>query len=277
MTENKGRTAKFVYGICLSVLTAAVAAAFIVQVWAIYRSSASDPFTATIVAEKFSQIAVPVWLWIAAVVGGGVLSYVFPEPQEKPKTYTDVKKTLTRLKNRLSKDGDGWKELEKSSRTRTVVWIVCAALCVVAAVVSLVYLLDLDYAATFEKAFFISHVEAEKFIKIFPWILGAFAVVTGAVFYETYSVKKEAARAKELLVESVKKGEKPESSKEQSSVWEKLGRKLAVFGTDKGIFWTRIGLGAVGVVLVVVGIVNGGMADVFTKAINLCKQCIGLG
>jgi len=27
----------------------------------------------------------------------------------------------------------------------------------------------------------------------------------------------------------------------------------------------------------VVGIVNGGMADVLTKAVNLCKQCIGLG
>ncbi len=44
--------------------------------------------------------------------------------------------------------------------------------------------------------------------------------------------------------------------------------------------WTvafRVGLGLAGVALVVVGIFNGGMRDVFLKAVNICTQCIGLG
>ncbi|MBO4940102.1 MAG: thioredoxin [Clostridia bacterium] len=40
---------------------------------------------------------------------------------------------------------------------------------------------------------------------------------------------------------------------------------------------SRIALAAVGVVLVVVGIFNGGMADVLEKAVQICTQCIGLG
>jgi hypothetical protein len=34
---------------------------------------------------------------------------------------------------------------------------------------------------------------------------------------------------------------------------------------------------AVAVAFVVVGIINGGMNDVFTKAVAICTECIGLG
>ncbi len=45
-------------------------------------------------------------------------------------------------------------------------------------------------------------------------------------------------------------------------------------------FWVvafRVGLGVAGIALVAVGIFNGGMKDVFLKAVNICTQCIGLG
>ena len=32
-----------------------------------------------------------------------------------------------------------------------------------------------------------------------------------------------------------------------------------------------------GIVLVVLGILNGGMLDVLTKAVRICSECIGLG
>ncbi|MBQ8341826.1 MAG: thioredoxin [Clostridia bacterium] len=34
---------------------------------------------------------------------------------------------------------------------------------------------------------------------------------------------------------------------------------------------------AVGIVFVVLGVLNGGMADVLGKAIRICTECIGLG
>jgi hypothetical protein len=44
-----------------------------------------------------------------------------------------------------------------------------------------------------------------------------------------------------------------------------------------GLWIVRGVLLAAGIALIVVGIVNGGMADVFEKARNICTQCIGLG
>lgn len=39
----------------------------------------------------------------------------------------------------------------------------------------------------------------------------------------------------------------------------------------------RIAVIAAAAVLIAVGIFNGGMRDVFVKAINICTECIGLG
>ncbi|MBQ3081038.1 MAG: hypothetical protein IJC49_01130 [Clostridia bacterium] len=41
--------------------------------------------------------------------------------------------------------------------------------------------------------------------------------------------------------------------------------------------WVRITLLVIGVVLVAIGVLAGGMADVLAKAINICTECVGLG
>ena len=51
----------------------------------------------------------------------------------------------------------------------------------------------------------------------------------------------------------------------------------SIFKNAKMIFFLRIGLLIFSVVLIIIGIVNGGMADVYEKAKNICTQCIGLG
>ncbi len=40
---------------------------------------------------------------------------------------------------------------------------------------------------------------------------------------------------------------------------------------------TRVFVFALSAVLIVLGIVNGGLYDVFVKAVNICTECIGLG
>lgn len=39
----------------------------------------------------------------------------------------------------------------------------------------------------------------------------------------------------------------------------------------------RCGLLILALVLIVLGVLNGGLRDVFVKAANLCTECIGLG
>lgn len=45
--------------------------------------------------------------------------------------------------------------------------------------------------------------------------------------------------------------------------------------TRKAILWA--GLCAAAIVLIVLGVVNGGARDVFAKAVRICSECIGLG
>lgn len=45
--------------------------------------------------------------------------------------------------------------------------------------------------------------------------------------------------------------------------------------TRKQALWAA--LFGVGVLLIVLGILNGGMQDVLTKAVKICSECIGLG
>lgn len=41
--------------------------------------------------------------------------------------------------------------------------------------------------------------------------------------------------------------------------------------------WTGIALAAVGILMIAFGIYRGEMEVVFTKAVNICMECIGIG
>lgn len=277
MTEKKVQLAKRLYGICLSVLTVLMAVLFIVQIWRLFRSNADTPYSLESVSKYFNQIALPFWFWLGAVALGGVLSYAFPNAEEKPKAFVDTRVLLNRLKGRLPENEGGMVALKQETALRTLVWFAAAALCAASTVITLVYLFDGTYTATLTTEFFKSHVEAEKFIKIFPWVFAGLCVCAGALIYQSYSLKKELSMVKELLAERTKRGEKPVQREIPPTIWAKWTKKLTFFGSDRSVFIIRLGLAMAGVALFVFGILNGGMADVLTKAINICTQCIGLG
>ena len=45
--------------------------------------------------------------------------------------------------------------------------------------------------------------------------------------------------------------------------------------TGKRALWTALVCAAI--LLIVLGVVNGGAKDVLTKAVKICSECIGLG
>ena len=265
MTEKSVQNLRRIYGICLSILSVVVAALFIVQILAIFRSE--EGYTVELISKKFSQIAIPFWLWLVSIVGGGVITYKFPEEEEKPKAFVDMKITLKRLQSRIPQDVEGLREVNETANKRKMFWLVSVGVCVVSTVVSLVYLLNMGYTAKFDTEFFQSHVEAEKLIMIAPWVLVALGVCAGALIYQGYCLKKELAKVKIVFADCAKAKMliKPQEEKKKREMSPKL------------VMAVRAGLAVVGVVLFIVGIFNGGMADVLTKAINICTQCIGLG
>ena len=84
MTEVNIRKIRKIYGICMAVYSAIVGILFIIQVWAIYRSTPNDPYTVESISAAFSKIAVPVWIGVAALIAGAFIPSV---AAEKTKAY----------------------------------------------------------------------------------------------------------------------------------------------------------------------------------------------
>lgn len=56
------------------------------------------------------------------------------------------------------------------------------------------------------------------------------------------------------------------------------GKKAgAAEGRARSLGLLRLGLLALALVLIVLGVLNGGLGDACVKAINICAECIGLG
>ena len=55
------------------------------------------------------------------------------------------------------------------------------------------------------------------------------------------------------------------------------GAFAAIIASPYALLAARLAVLAAAIVLIVLGVLNGGMADVLGKAINICTECIGLG
>ncbi len=272
MTEKTKKYIRRGVGIFLAVWTVLVGIAFIVQVLRIY-SFGDKAFTPARIGEYFAQIAVPVYIWIAAVVAAIVLYWIFPAPKEKVVPYIELEYTLSKLNKRLPETSESAKKLQ---RNRLIAKCVCGVACVVCVVFALVYLIA-DYKLAASGGFLAKHPEAERILRALVWIVAATALSVGTVYYVQDTFRKEIHIAKSEIAANAKKGVKVENKEEKPSLKSILKKKFAFVSSGKFILGLRIGVAAVAVAFIVIGICNGGIASVLYKAINICTQCIGLG
>ena len=277
MTKEKKSVFWLVYGIFLSVFTAVVGVLFIVQVWRIFNAGGKGGYTVPVISARFSEIAVPVYLWILAVLVGGVLSYVFPKAERKPKAYVETQIQLERLYKRV----DGATELpevKKSQNFRLVLRIACLVLCLFSTVMGLNVLLNTSYTPKLTGEFFVGHnAVVDRLIFMLPWALGAGIAGWLTVILSEKSRMQEVTFLKETLVQQVKDQKTPSQKNSTESCEEHSCKMCAFFRSAKFLLGIRIALAVIAVVLCVVGVFNGGMDDILKKAINICTQCIGLG
>ena len=276
MTEQRKNTLRSVYSVFLAVWTGIVGIAFIVQIYSVYFSA--EKYTVQNVSAHFKQIALLFWVWIIAIAGGGVLGFIIPQDKDKPKAYIETSAVLEKLKRRLPNYGDDLALVKKEKTFRLAFNISALLACAIAAVVSVWILLDKSYTPRFTSAFFTNHYCAvDRLLRALPWVLGAALVCILSYTVGKYSYLRETAGVKETLVINAKAGVKTPVQSAKPTVWERIERKCAFTKTKGWYIGVRVAVAAVGVTLVIVGMLNGGMRDVLMKAINICTQCIGLG
>ena len=136
MTKNTKRLWR-IYKIFISVFTTIVGALFIVQAWRIFIAGGKGGYTVPIIRQRFSEIAIPVYLWLAAIVVGGVCTYISAEEEAKPKAFVETRVQLQRLYGRV-KDSEKLPEIKKCKRFRFALYIECLLVAIFALVMVLV-------------------------------------------------------------------------------------------------------------------------------------------
>ena len=258
MSPKQKKLMHNICGIVCAVLLVLTAVLFAVSCVQIYKSGAS-PFTRESVAAHFARIAVPVYACIAVVAVSGLLSLIFPAEAERTARRADEEMTLARLRRK----GETTPRAEQEEKRRRMLRYAAAAVVAVAAVIPLPLVLNVSRYAE-ERGSYNDIVLS----MVIPVAICA-AVALGACIAVSFLCRASVRREIALL-----RGE------DERVVINAAACPIRAFAAQhkaKLLLGLRVLLLVVGIALVIVGVLNGGMADVLGKAINICTECIGLG
>ena len=245
-----------IYGIVLSLALAAAAVCLIVACWNIYHMGGQYPYNAKRVAEAFAPIAVPVYLALALSVGSLFLPGK-PEKQKMEKNYPLMLEKLHQ-KNDFEACGDSnlveaiRRQQGKRKRNAILSW----GLLALGTLVFLWY--SLDSTHIFSKD---SHEITRNMGKGALVMLLCLGVPFGFGIYAAYAHKASICREWELM----------------KLVAVPCEKSAAEVSDKKWLPYVQLSLFAIALVMIIGGAVLGGWRDVLTKAVNICRECVGLG
>ncbi|MDE6104449.1 MAG: hypothetical protein K2G38_02010 [Clostridia bacterium] len=283
--QKNGKYVRLIYGILLGVMTVILGALLIGFTFEIYNggSDGLSVFSREKVGKQLMRLLPAIVIWIVMVAAGFVLWEVFPEPKRKLKP--DTRYTLYRLKKRMPRTVEG--DLQNSlnavkheEKILKILWLAAGALCLGAAIYTIVYLATPSNFPAVEN---LSQPVYDMVKHVMPCVAAAFAVCLGVAVYEGISAKKQLKEVT-ILTRGIKEAQpKPNrirvwlEAKSESSKFFAFLLKTFDFNVKHRVLILRIIVGCLGVAFVIAGIFNGSMREVFTKAIAICTECIGLG
>lgn len=261
MPQTIRKRIHLIYGCILAALTAVLGIALILSVLDIY-SSGPRAYSYESIGNAFWRISALVFVVIGGIIGGIVLNLTIPLENQRPKAVRDDVAVMVKLRNRAGVQPESAKQI----KLRRIYKIGTAVLSVIIMIPSAIYLLLPFFPGWKEKLFTVDNLNGDIIRSVYIVMIPA-VICLGLCFLCAMLVRKslraEADIYKKALAASTTRSPAPKvekSSKTPLSVWVLRGSIVVV-----------------AVAFVVVGIINGGMNDVFTKAVAICTECIGLG
>ena len=261
--------------ILLAVWSVVLGVAFIVAVCRVYTLGGARPFTVKNVTAEMAWVSLFIWVWLILLAASIVISILYTPPTVKDKGGVDESVTLKRLQARLlpniQKEGGRYELYLQNENKYThlqtafgiaecVLWLIAVCVCA--------------YHVSVAKQ---TYTADGLIFACLPWIIGGFILSLVSVYVRGACVKKQIALCKAQMALDAKEGIPLAKGELQPTLCEKIVAKFPFLQSPKFLAAMRIALATVGVVLVVVGICNGGMNEVFKKAVQLCRQCVGIG
>ncbi len=217
-------------------------------------ASGEQPFSREAVAEAFLEIRIPVFFCLILIPLGIPVKYFFPHPISPlapDRTFVRLQQ-LQKTKDLFLAEESVIKAVKKEQNRRKLAFFLPLLLLLIGSLVFLFYALQ-------PESFVLTDINGSvisAMLLLLPCLLPAF--LSG--LFAAYDRKKSALREIELLKNCPKK---------ETPVEKKTDVKC------KPVI--RILLILAALLLLLLGIFGKGFADVLTKAVNICTECIGLG
>ena len=269
MSKKAIENIRFIYGIVLSVMLIVTGILLMIACVNVYKIG-NRPFTTENIANAFAKIAIFVWVTVGLTVIRLIAKLFFPDPKSARKAIKDKKITLAHLQSKLNMaacDENTLSLIKKEQKTHTVLQIATIAIACVAAIPAAIYAFNFNnYSADYNASV----------IAACLWVLPCAFVAMGAfvafLYLEEACLDRQLKHVKAAFVQFQKASNTVEHKTASPAIETSKQRDYT-----KLIWSIRIAFIVAAIALIIAGILNGGMADVLSKATNICTECIGLG
>lgn len=246
-----------IYSIILSIFIVLSGICLIVSCINIYKSG-DEPFSREAVSDAFGPIAIPIYICLILTIIGFVMDFFYKTNEDKAKntkSYSFIldifykKRDILGCDEKLAEDIKAQKSKRKKlTFIRLIVLIICSA-------IFLIYSLNPDN-------FHQSNIN-DSMIKAMYVLLPCLIIGFACTLYTIIAVEKSLQTEIELLKKA------PLKKDNEDNIYDSTSSKLTIT--------IRYVILVAGIALLLYGFITGGTADVLTKAINICTECIGLG
>lgn len=256
MTNQRTHQLRRLYGILLSIVLAAAGICLMVACYRIYTTG-DGVFSREIVAAHFAEIGLPVYLCLVMVILGFLLDIFLPGEKTKGSIEKNYLLILQRLHAKTDLDqcaSDLRSAVLKEQKARKCHKIVSIVLLIIGSILFLSYGLNGNN--------FHQREITPSLIRAMYLLIPCMSVPFGYAVFTAYYSRTSIRREIDLLKQAG-------SNRAPAPAEETKPRKSA-----HSVRWAVL---AVAVVILIYGYFSGGTADVLTKAINICTECVGLG
>ncbi len=280
--NGKLRRTRDICALVLSVLLMLLGIAFAFSCIHIYLTNPAPAFSREVVGGYLIYLAAPSAIVILLIIAVGIMSCLLAEAKERVKAEKDSARDLRRIlqKHAFTYDGktafgladtalslgNSSEAVKKSIFKRLIIFLITLT------ETSVLFIVALFTALNFERFDTVDITGDVLFssLILFPLAFIALALIYIAVIY-THKLK---ANEVVLLKAAIKENNASEGE-QIKNVYKQIGDfKSRYLSKVQNVITIVIVL--IGVVFVILGSQNGGMAAVLEKAVRICTECIGL-
>ena len=253
------------YGKIISYATAVLIAlcgiALIICAAHLFFTGGQTPYSRERVGKYLSYLTVPAIITVLLIIAGKVLD-VISEKKSSEKSKRTEYEMISGFADRFNID-----ELDEETKNailteqnyRFAIKFFCHIGSFLFAISAVIYI-------SFFAKFTVSNLTGDVLTAL-AVTMPLLVLAVGAQIPRVYLCEASARSEKELWLKVMKSGQKPATANRSDDPDTGAKRLLIV----------RVTVITLSVLLIVLGIFNGGMSDVLAKAVKICTECIGLG